>query len=677
MNGSRTWRRFRLLLVASSVLFIALAMYLASSRTEAYRLAYNGRVTVHYGSQQDERPSLHNSLFEIIPETDEIAQEISYQLQLSLSDDQLKNYYAQSGNLYLELPPFWGKTVVYLDSKVLAPIETFTQSIVPSEIFSGKTYLLPRESLTPRLNITIVGSGQRNLVGFRSESIYLFLEQDVTWLRLTKFVQNGIHGIYGTISLFIGLFGFLMFRSFNNKRNGFVFLVFGSVAMIPYHMMSSQIWVFLTASPTLPFVVHIASQAVAIPFFILYSLYFGLNGSLPKGFGAPLRYLSSFALLWLTLMVAGQSLNFSIFMKLVQVWFVMLAISFFVTIFYIYKKKGQISAILIAGLLFLSNLITDLRFGSIYLLGHGAFAFSLIGLSLIISSHSKNARDLVTLFSLVAGFIPKSIVHKMRYMVQEGFSIEAIRHSLSGTKLVSIVFIDICGYRGLRLRLKPSEVDLLTSRLFQFSGRVFDRHGLELLKTMGDNIIFVGGLGASGKGSPQLVAESALAALSELMNRLPELDEELLALGLAPIQIKVSAAIGECNYYLKGTDHEFRFDLDGDPFIHAKHLEEGMNEQFYRKYGTNVVSISSSLFLACSQIQLLKLFHESETFYDKNAAPMEGMVLSKLRPFNQEVFGKLLAKHPSFHQLNEEDLEEELLAGLTAISKSLGFPNAG
>ena len=128
----------------------------------------------------------------------------------------------------------------------------------------------------------------------------------------------------------------------------------------------------------------------------------------------------------------------------------------------------------------------------------------------------------------------------------------------------TILFADIVGFTPLTQRLAPREtVSLLDATFSQFD-RIADEHGVEKIRTIGDNYMAVAGVPRPRPDHAAAVARMALAMRRYL--------DELRSRGEDRIDFRIGIESGPCVGGVIGL-RKFVFDIWGDPVNTASRME--------------------------------------------------------------------------------------------------------
>ncbi|HIE28014.1 TPA: response regulator [Candidatus Poribacteria bacterium] len=129
---------------------------------------------------------------------------------------------------------------------------------------------------------------------------------------------------------------------------------------------------------------------------------------------------------------------------------------------------------------------------------------------------------------------------------------------------VTVLFADIIDFTRLSARLSPIELVDLLNDIFSVFDRLVEKHGLEKIKTSGDDYMVAGGLPTPRKDHAEAVAEMALDMQEEIVQFKAKNGEPLrmrIGINTGPV---IAGVIGE---------KKFIYDLWGDTVNMAKRME--------------------------------------------------------------------------------------------------------
>ena len=128
----------------------------------------------------------------------------------------------------------------------------------------------------------------------------------------------------------------------------------------------------------------------------------------------------------------------------------------------------------------------------------------------------------------------------------------------------TILFADIVGFTPLTQELDPKEMVQLLNEVFSEFDRAAERHGIEKIRTIGDNWMGVAGVPTRRDGHAGAVARMALDMCAGL--------DRLRARGERRIDVRIGIESGPCVGGVIGLQ-KFVFDIWGDPVNTASRME--------------------------------------------------------------------------------------------------------
>jgi class 3 adenylate cyclase len=128
----------------------------------------------------------------------------------------------------------------------------------------------------------------------------------------------------------------------------------------------------------------------------------------------------------------------------------------------------------------------------------------------------------------------------------------------------TILFADIVGFTPLTHELEPKEMVQLLNEIFSEFDRAAERHGVEKIRTIGDNWMGVAGVPSPRPGHAAAVARMALDICAGLDRR--------RARGERQIDFRIGIESGPCVGGVIGLQ-KFVFDIWGDPVNTASRME--------------------------------------------------------------------------------------------------------
>lgn len=189
----------------------------------------------------------------------------------------------------------------------------------------------------------------------------------------------------------------------------------------------------------------------------------------------------------------------------------------------------------------------------------GAFAFIGLQLTLFYAEIDRTERLLQDEYrrseDLLHNILPASVALRLKRGSQS---------VADGFQDVTLLFADIVGFTRLAERLPPHEVVDLLNQVFSRFDRLVEAHGLEKIKTIGDEYMLAGGIPLQRDDHAQAVATVALQMLEavETLNR--RLDHRLaLRVGIHTGEV-VAGVIGS---------RKFSYDVWGDTVNTASRMQ--------------------------------------------------------------------------------------------------------
>jgi class 3 adenylate cyclase len=129
---------------------------------------------------------------------------------------------------------------------------------------------------------------------------------------------------------------------------------------------------------------------------------------------------------------------------------------------------------------------------------------------------------------------------------------------------VTVLFADIVGSTAVAEQLTPTELVTTLDGLFSSFDDIADEHGLEKIKTVGDNYFAVAGLTANGKDHTSAAADAALSMRSQLTHHhFPNMGPVHMRFGMHTGPV-IAGVIGK---------RKFSYDLWGDTVNTASRME--------------------------------------------------------------------------------------------------------
>lgn len=129
---------------------------------------------------------------------------------------------------------------------------------------------------------------------------------------------------------------------------------------------------------------------------------------------------------------------------------------------------------------------------------------------------------------------------------------------------VTLLFADIVGFTRLAEKLSPHEVVQLLNQVFSQFDKVVERHGLEKIKTIGDEYMMAGGIPTARADHAPAVATAALEMLQVIENLNTKVKH--------PLALRVGIHTGEVVAGVIGS-RKFSYDVWGDTVNIASRMQ--------------------------------------------------------------------------------------------------------
>ena len=129
---------------------------------------------------------------------------------------------------------------------------------------------------------------------------------------------------------------------------------------------------------------------------------------------------------------------------------------------------------------------------------------------------------------------------------------------------VTVLFCDLVGFTQISERLPPAELVAMLNKIFSMFDLLAEKHGLEKIKTIGDEYMIAGGLPMPRKDHAEAVAEMALDMLAVM--------DRFNAKHNTNVRIRVGLNCGPVTAGVIGTK-KFAYDLWGDTVNLASRME--------------------------------------------------------------------------------------------------------
>lgn len=188
-------------------------------------------------------------------------------------------------------------------------------------------------------------------------------------------------------------------------------------------------------------------------------------------------------------------------------------------------------------------------------------AFGLVGLTIslfyreiqrteaLLQREHQRSRDLLD------NILPNSVAKRLL----EGHTVFA-----DSADDATLLFADLVGFTRLAGKLPPSELVNLLNDVFSQFDRIVERHGLEKIKTIGDEYMLAGGLPRPRSDHAQAVADAALDMLT-MINDMNDRSEHSL-------ELRVGIHTGEVVAGVIGS-RKFSYDVWGDTVNTASRMQ--------------------------------------------------------------------------------------------------------
>lgn len=138
------------------------------------------------------------------------------------------------------------------------------------------------------------------------------------------------------------------------------------------------------------------------------------------------------------------------------------------------------------------------------------------------------------------------------------------RNIADGFSEVSVLFADIVGFTTLSTHISPTELVALLNQIFSVFDGLSDRHGLEKIKTIGDNYMVAGGLSVPRADHTEAIAAMAL----DIQQAISQFHVD----GSEPLCLRIGINTSPVVAGVIGTK-KFIYDLWGDAVNTASRME--------------------------------------------------------------------------------------------------------
>lgn len=557
---------------------------------------------------------------------------------LDLSQDNVSVVYSNSfmlkendveNSFVIIVPQSWLPYKIFINEKEL--LSQFSRSNVKPDIFKSEIIPVPLDylQLNNSNSIKIESSGQVLLGGFRERAMLLTNSKDIIFKQqIVNLFRNDAHLFFAAVCVLVFILAMIFGLFFEERRLAFLNLAIGSLAFVPYTLLSTSLYSTFVTNGERSFLLNLSMQFLSWPCFAS----FVLNLQQTEIKNPAIKFLSSkksllanifasFGLICLSFFI-----NFKTFQSIVLATFLFPLLMVPLLLKYTYQNKPLWVATLISSLSSISNLASDIFGLNYYYSAYGIVAFIATGFVVIVVDNFHVSLSAKTLAQIVRSFLPKSIYSSIEELVLSGSDIESVKGRVHRYSTSSIVFVDLCDWGVMNDQLPRTVVMDARDFVFEYIGTTFEKYGLELVKTIGDNMHFVCGLNKSYAKNDIEISNNTLSAIVELLDSLDSMAAQLVQRQLPIIKVKISATLGTNSHALEGYRGSLRFDMQGHWVNVAKRFEESMNSDFYAKYGRNSALVSRALITLCSDLNLRSRFQEPFTATDKHGQRFDGYI---------------------------------------------------
>lgn len=192
---------------------------------------------------------------------------------------------------------------------------------------------------------------------------------------------------------------------------------------------------------------------------------------------------------------------------------------------------------------------------------NAATAFALVGATIALfyreikHTEDKLNHEYQRSQELLENILPKSVAEQLK----DGDIVTA-----ESRKAVTLLFADIVGFTRLSGELPPTEVVELLNRVFSNFDDIVERHGLEKIKTIGDEYMLAGGLPDYRPDHAQAVANAALDMLAAIEAINKQVRHKL--------EVRIGMHTGEVVAGVIGS-RKFSYDVWGDTVNTASRMQ--------------------------------------------------------------------------------------------------------
>jgi predicted GNAT family N-acyltransferase len=546
------------------------------------------------------------------------AQKIDYKRTFLLSDRSLSKKFDT-----LILGPFWGQVKVTINGNLL--LDELNDGVFPGRIFSRRLVHIPNNILAHENVVVLETKADKMLGGFReSEVIFENSKNLRSWLWLNYFL-NDAHVFFALLSLVIGVISLWLSIQKTADSFSYLMLAFGSLGVIPHHLLATEFYGMFTSSLTEPFALQLAAQTLAWPSFCLFFLCQSHSG----GHEINARIVSYFKAkpghLWLppTLFtLLSIAMPFQYYAFAAYPFLLMSGMTAIGAVITSDRKSSFYWYFVVGAALIMTSLASDLLSMNLYLLGCGTAVFSAGGLAKVVREFSEAHHRQLVFSSLVKKSLPVSVHVQIEKLLEKKMTFLEISSATTGNTTLSTVLIDICDWGTLNnysvSQIPAGIIYAARTVVFNEVESIMSAAGMDLIKTSGDNMKFTGGLFQDFPNKEKRLAALTLQTIARILDELPRINGVLRDKNLPQMKIKISATMGLCDYALEEYGDRLQFDTQGHWVNVAYRQESAMDARFYEQYGKNVAIISTSIISQCDDIELLSRFPQAWQFEDKH-----------------------------------------------------------
>lgn len=525
----------------------------------------------------------------------------------------------------------------------------------PARIFARRTVEVPAPLLRPTNTITLRLVGEKPFLGFR-DSRFEIREGRAAHLgeTLTNVLMNDAHILFACVCAIVGLLCFFIRHPDRVEVLKYRALGVASVAIVPHHLLATDVYRTLGLTGVTPFKINLAAQVVAWPGFLLFFLLLSplTRARVAKAL-ARRRVGVAIAVAGFAFLCTVPFLPFHHFV--LAVYPVLGAFALVACVVALQVRRLRAFGILFnaGSVLILTSLVSDVFSLNVYLLGYGSTIFSACGLLLLVSHMGMAFLEQSAFGTVVGKLLPRSVHERLSGAIAKGADLDVNLQGARGGGHVSVILVDICDWSILsdaRLsRIPRPLLDRARTVFFTRVAEVLAPYGIELSNTSGDNARFLCGLYDEGADLQRRIANATLRGIDTLLDSIAPINAELASSSLPRVQIKISASLGHAVYGLELISGKMQFDLIGDEVNIAYRIETGIDQSVYKKFGRNVALVSENVISACDDTGVMKRFMKNHTIQSKHGQQYFCYVGQEIREehtleeFNQVFFGMVHA----------------------------------